>query len=72
MFCFSIGLILIEVPYYSKICTTNTVNEQTFEQKSSQESTFWNDATKYASASKDEPFVEEVAYMMVTLHRTGA
>ena len=33
---------------------------------------FWSDATKYALFSKDESFVEEVAYMMVTLHRTGA
>ncbi len=33
---------------------------------------FWKNATKYASASNDELFVEEVAYMMVTLHRTGA
>jgi hypothetical protein len=33
---------------------------------------FWNDATKYTLFSKDESFVEEVAYMMVTLHRTGA
>lgn len=33
---------------------------------------FWDDATKYALFSKDESFVEEVAYMMVTLHRTGA
>jgi hypothetical protein len=33
---------------------------------------FWKNATKYASTSDDEPFVEEVAYMMVTLHRTGA
>ncbi|KFM20001.1 hypothetical protein AAA799P11_00305 [Marine Group I thaumarchaeote SCGC AAA799-P11] len=48
------------------------LSEQTFAQEPSQKSTFWNDATKYASASKDEPFVEEVAYMMVTLHRTGA
>ncbi|WP_185736691.1 hypothetical protein [Candidatus Nitrosopumilus sp. SW] len=48
------------------------LSEQIFAQKPSQESTFWDDATKYASASKDEPFVEEVAYMMVTLHRTGA
>jgi len=48
------------------------LSEQVFAQKPSQESTFWNDATKYASASKDESFVEEVAYMMVTLHRTGA
>jgi hypothetical protein len=33
---------------------------------------FWDDATKYTLFSKDESFVEEVAYMMVTLHRTGA
>jgi len=37
-----------------------------------EEPTFWNIATKYASIRKDVPFVEEVAYMMVTLHRTGA
>lgn len=32
---------------------------------------FWDDATRYAAASNDESFVDEVAYMMVTLHRTG-
>jgi len=48
------------------------LSEQTFIEKPLQEETFWNSATKYALASKDESFVEEVAYMMVTLHRTGA
>jgi len=48
------------------------VSEQTFIEKPPQEETFWNNATKYALVSKDESFVEEVAYMMVTLHRTGA
>jgi len=34
---------------------------------------FWHQATKYASAiDEDEPFVEELAYVMVTLHQTGA
>ncbi len=34
---------------------------------------FWINATKYAQAvDRDDPFVEEVAYMMVTLHQTGA
>ena len=34
---------------------------------------FWHQATKYASSvDDDEPFVNEMAYMMVTLHRTGA
>ena len=34
---------------------------------------FWDDATKYAhSVEEDESFVEEMAYVMVTLHRTGA
>jgi len=37
-----------------------------------QKASFWNDATKYTSLTDDESFVEEVAYMMVTLHRTGA
>jgi len=36
-------------------------------------STFWGNATKYAASEKeDEKFVSEIAYMMVTLHRTGA
>ena len=48
------------------------MTEQIFFEKTNQIMTFWNDATKYASISKDEAFVEEVAYMMVTLHRTGA
>lgn len=48
------------------------MTEQIFFEKTTQATTFWNDATKYASISKDEAFVEEVAYMMVTLHRTGA
>jgi hypothetical protein len=47
------------------------LTEQTIE-KSTKKGMFWNNATKYASASDDESFVEEVAYMMVTLHRTGA
>jgi len=48
------------------------LSEQTFNEKSHPEEIFWNDATQYALVSKDESFVEEVAYMMVTLHRTGA
>jgi len=48
------------------------MSEQTFIEKPFLEKTFWNNATKYALVSKDESFVEEVAYMMVTLHRTGA
>ena len=36
-------------------------------------SSFWNNATKYAASSnEDEGFVSEMAYVMVTLHRTGA
>lgn len=45
---------------------------ETFTIEEKPKSSFWTDATKYASVSKDESFVEEVAYMMVTLHRTGA
>ncbi|MCV0411523.1 hypothetical protein [Nitrosarchaeum sp.] len=49
------------------------MSEQIFEEKPSSEGTFWDDATKYAaSANVDESFVSEIAYMMVTLHRTGA
>jgi hypothetical protein len=45
---------------------------QLFSEKHSEKPSFWDNATKYASISKDESFVEEVAYVMVTLHRTGA
>jgi len=48
------------------------LSEQIFIKTTSQEQAFWNDATKYTLSSHDESFVEEVAYMMVTLHRTGA
>ena len=33
---------------------------------------FWYDVTVYASSIADEKFVDEMAYMMVTLYRTGA
>ena len=48
------------------------LSEQNIVEKSAHNGGFWKNATKYASASNDELFVEEVAYMMVTLHRTGA
>jgi len=48
------------------------LSEQTFIEKPFREESFWHNATKYTLVSKDESFVEEVAYMMVTLHRTGA
>lgn len=47
------------------------MNELMFVEKT-QETNFWNDVIKYTAIIKDESFVEEVAYMMVTLHRTGA
>ncbi len=33
---------------------------------------FWHHARLYTSEKPDESFVNEIAYMMVTLHRTGA
>jgi hypothetical protein len=48
------------------------LSEQTFSEKPSNNTRFWSNATKYASVGNDESFVEEVAYLMVTLHRTGA
>lgn len=45
---------------------------ETFTANEKPDGNFWSDATKYTSASEDESFVEEVAYMMVTLHQTGA
>jgi len=47
--------------------STTSVQKDGFEEK------FWVNATKYAASCKDdENFVSEIAYMMVTLHRTGA
>jgi hypothetical protein len=49
------------------------LSEQTCIENSAQKSTFWDEATKYtASVNGDKSFVNEIAYMMVTLHRTGA
>jgi hypothetical protein len=49
------------------------MTEQVFAQNPSKSSPFWSMATKYAASAKnDENFVSEIAYMMVTLHRTGA
>lgn len=48
----------------SEILSLETTNKK---------STFWSNATKYAaSENEDEGFLSEIAYMMVTLHRTGA
>ncbi|MDH3501710.1 MAG: hypothetical protein OEL69_04290 [Nitrosopumilus sp.] len=49
------------------------MSKQTYAKKTSLGGSFWTNATKYASLKKDdEPFVSEIAYVMVTLHRTGA
>ncbi len=49
------------------------MSEQSYAENPAQKSTFWDDAVRYtASTDKDETFVNEMAYMMVTLHRTGA
>jgi len=63
---------LIEAEYYQFKFTFQSLNKQIFTETPSQKTTFWNDATQYTLSSHDESFVEEVAYMMVTLHRTGA
>ena len=47
------------------------MNVYTISETADSDNGFWDDATRYASASNDESFVEEVAYVMVTLHRTG-
>ena len=63
---------MIESEYYQIILPYKSLSEQIFSEKSLPKPTFWNDVTKYTSVSIDDSFVEEVAYMMVTLHRTGA
>ncbi|AFS82733.1 hypothetical protein NSED_04645 [Candidatus Nitrosopumilus sediminis] len=63
---------MIEAEDYQMIWESKSLSQHTFSEKQEEKTTFWNDATKYASISKDESFVEELAYCMVTLHRTGA
>lgn len=49
------------------------MSEQIFSENNGQKNAFWKTATKYTSnAKEDENFVNEIAYLMVTLHRTGA
>lgn len=39
----------------------------------SKQTVFWQNVAKYSQIkSEDQKFVNEVAYLMVTLHRTGA
>jgi hypothetical protein len=45
------------------------LSELIFSEKPLPEPTFWSDATKYTSVSSDESFVEEIAYLMVTVFR---
>ena len=43
------------------------------EEKEYDSEKFWNHAARYAREfSEDGPFVDEIAYVMVTLHRTSA
>lgn len=49
------------------------MSELTYSDRTADENSFWENATKYTAAkNQDESFVSEIAYMMVTLHRTGA
>ena len=63
---------MIEAEYYQNRSKVELLSQQVFSEKTNEKSTFWDVATKYASIGKDEQFVEEIAYVMVTLHRTGA
>lgn len=49
------------------------MSELIYTEDSEKNQTFWDHATKYTSTfNDDEKFVSEMAYMMVTLHKTGA
>ena len=64
---------MIEVVYYEINFSLKSLSEQIYAEKPPSEGTFWESATKYAaSTNSDESFVSEMAYVMVTLHRTGA
>ncbi|MCE9616748.1 MAG: hypothetical protein K8Q88_00060 [Nitrosarchaeum sp.] len=66
-------LIIIEVEYYESNFLSQLLNELSYAENPTQKNSFWDNATKYAASTNgDESFVSEIAYMMVTLHRTGA
>jgi len=49
------------------------MSEQLFDKNPDTKSAFWSNATKYAASEmNDQRFVNEIAYLLVTLHRTGA
>ena len=64
---------MIEAQYYVKKASTYSMStEIKIDQDEFEIPRFWENATKYAhSVEKDDPFVEEMAYVMVTLHRHG-
>lgn len=56
---------------YETILETRSMSIQVVDEELKKD--FWSKATKYVkSGTQDEPFLNEMAYMMVTLHRTGA
>ena len=65
------GKFWLRIPIIKQDKNYDLLSKQSCE-KPSDGMAFWNDATKYASVRRDTSFVDEVAYMMVTLHRTGA
>ena len=42
------------------------------EQTENEKNPFWKNAIKYTSQNAEHPFVREMAFIMVTLHKTGA
>jgi len=49
------------------------MSEQVYRKNFTNKNIFWVEATKYTSTHNgDDSFVNELAYVMVTLHRTGA
>ena len=70
---FSIMLIIIEVEHYESNYKFQSLSKQIYVENTVEKNTFWKDVTRYTiSANEDESFVNEIAYMMVTLHRPGA
>ena len=64
---------MIEIQHYE--ITKNHLlltSEEVYEVKQN-ENNFWHNVTKYTTSGiVDEAFVNEIAYLMVTLHRIGA
>ena len=63
---------MIEAPYYETMPGYQSMSKQDYANSLPRNDEFWGSAAAYASkAGQDRLFASEMAYMIVTLYRTG-